>query len=132
MRKTQGRRPLIGAAPNTHVAIDSSNTRNIPDPGTGPQPSALRSFWAEAGRFVRCSIIRRSDRPWWLTALAAGDETASAFRRALRDWMAHALEHRPICLSCEVTFFTTLGADRLGNAQSTLAPSGNSNAFRHL
>ena len=95
--------PGQGAASDTHV-IKKSNYGSIANPSTGPQPSAMESFWTEAGRFVTCSIIRRSDRPWWLTALAAGDETASAFRRALRDWMAHALEHRPICVRCEVTF----------------------------
>jgi hypothetical protein len=99
----QRRRPGQGATPDTHV-IENSNYGNVADPGTGPQPSALQSFWTDAGGFVTCTIIRRSDRPLWLTALAAGDETASAFWRALRDWMAHAPEHKPICLCCEVTF----------------------------
>ena len=103
MRK-QRRRPGQRAASDAHVAIKNSNGGLIADPGTGPQPSAMESFRTEAGRFVTCSIIRRSDGPWWLTALAAGDETASAFWRALGDWMAHAPEHKPICLCCEVTF----------------------------
>jgi hypothetical protein len=103
MRK-QRRRPGQGAASDAHVTIKNSNHGNIADPGTGPQPSAMQSFWTEAAGFVACTIIRRSDRPLWPTALAAGDETASASSRALRDWMAHTLEHRPICLSCDVTF----------------------------
>jgi len=104
MSVMQGRRPGQGTAPDTNVAIGNSNESNIGDPGTGPQPSPMQSFWTAAGEVVTCTLIRRSDRPWWLTALAAGDETASAFWRALRDWMAHTLEHRPICLACDATF----------------------------
>jgi hypothetical protein len=97
----QRRRPGQGAASDTHVAIENINGGSIADPGTGPQTSAMQSFWADAGGFVTCTLIRPSDRPWWLTALAAGDETASAFRRSLRDRKAHA---GPTCLGCEVTF----------------------------
>jgi hypothetical protein len=104
MRKTQGRRPLVGAAPDSDVTISNSNLGKVADPGTEPQPSAMQSFWTAAGGFVTCTIIRRFDRPRWLAALAARDETAIAFERALFDWITHALEHSPICLSCEVTF----------------------------
>jgi hypothetical protein len=104
MSPKERRRPGQGAAPDTNVAIGNSNASNIGDPGTGPQPSSMQSFWTAAGEVITCTLIRRSDRPWRLTALAAGDETMSAFWRALRDWMLHALEHRPICLSCPVTF----------------------------
>ena len=104
MRRTQERRPGQGAAPKTYVTIDNGNIVNIHDLGTKPQPSAFQSFWISAGGFVNCTIIRRSDQPRWLTALSAGDGTATAFWKALWDWVAHAPEHRPICLSCEVTF----------------------------
>jgi hypothetical protein len=104
MRKMRERRPGQGAASDTQVAIDNSNTKNIPDPGAAPQPSELPSFWVEADGFVTCTIIRRSDRAWWLTALAAGDETASVFWSSLRDWMARAPKHRPNYLACAATF----------------------------
>jgi hypothetical protein len=61
----------------------------------------MPSFWAKAGGLVACTIIRRSDQPRWL---AARDKTAIAFERAFRGWIAHALEHRPICLTCDATF----------------------------
>jgi hypothetical protein len=61
----------------------------------------MQSFWTEAGGLVTCTIIRRSDQPRWL---AARDETAIAFERAFRDWIAHALDRRPICLACDATF----------------------------
>jgi hypothetical protein len=52
------RRPGRGAAPDNHVDIDNSNV----DPRTGSQPSAMQSFWIEAGGFVTCTIVRRSDQ----------------------------------------------------------------------
>jgi hypothetical protein len=36
--------------------------------------------------------------------LALQDKTATAFEYALKDWIAHAADHRPLCLSCNVTF----------------------------
>jgi hypothetical protein len=98
------RRPGHGAVPNTHVAIDSSNTRNIPDPGTGPQPSDLRSIWPENSGLVRCIILRRSERRRWLAALAAHDGMAIEFTSMIGDWILRVPERRPVCLSCEVVF----------------------------
>jgi hypothetical protein len=53
MSSKERRRPGQGAASHNHVDIDNSNVGdNIADPGTGPQPSAMQSFWIEAGGFV--------------------------------------------------------------------------------
>lgn len=100
----QRRRPWQGAASQTRVATENSNDGYLADPGEEPRPSTIQSFWTDAGRFITYTIIRRSDQAWWLTALVTGDELASAFQRALWDWMAHAPEHEPVCLGCEVVF----------------------------
>ena len=97
-------RPGQGAAPNTHVAIDSSNTRNIRDPGTGPQPLDWRSIWPENSGLVRCIILRRSERRRWLAALAVHDGTVIEFTSVIGDWILRVPERRPVCLSCDVVF----------------------------
>jgi hypothetical protein len=82
----------------------SSNTRNIPDPGTGPQPLDLRSIWPENIGLVRCIILRRSERRRWLAALAAHDGTVIEFTSMIGDWILRVPERRPVCLSCDVVF----------------------------
>jgi hypothetical protein len=44
------------------------------------------------------------DRRLWLAALALHDEPATLFEYALKEWIAHAADHRPLCLSCDVIF----------------------------
>ena|SRR5208282_2002560 len=96
------RRPGQGAALDGQTP--NNNSTNITETQGGPQPLGLRTFWTEAGGLVTCTIIRRSDRQLWLAALALHDETATSFEYALREWIAHAADHRPLCLSCDVTF----------------------------
>ena len=98
------RRPGQGAALDGQTPKNNSNVANIAETRRRPQPLGLRTFWTEAGGLVRCTIIRRFDRQLWLAALALRDKTATAFEYALKDWIAHAADHRPLCLSCNVTF----------------------------
>src|SRR5208282_2121816 len=98
------RRPGQGAALDGQTPKNNSTVANITETRGGPQPLGLRTFWTEPGGLVACTIIRRSDRWLWLAALALHDETATSFKYALKDWIAHAADHRPICLSCDMTF----------------------------
>jgi hypothetical protein len=103
MPLTRRRRPGQGAALDGQTP-KTSTAANIPETRGRPQLLGLRAFWTGAGGLVKCTIIRQSDRRVWLAALASHDETAIAFDYALRDWIAHAADHRPLCLSCDVTF----------------------------
>jgi hypothetical protein len=104
MPLTRRRRPGQGAALDGQALKNNSTVANIAETRGRPQPLGLRAFWTGAGGLVKCTIIRRSDRRLWLAALASYDETAIAFEYALKDWIAHAADHRPLCLSCDVTF----------------------------
>jgi hypothetical protein len=98
------RRPGQGAAHDEQNLKNNSTVANIAESHGRPQLLGLRAFWAGAAGLVKCTIIRRSDRRLWLAALASHDETAIAFVYALKDWIAHAADHRPLCLSCDETF----------------------------
>jgi hypothetical protein len=104
MPLTRRRRPGQGAARDGQTPKNNSTVANIAETRRRPQPLGLRTFWTEAGGLVTCTIIRRSDGQLWLAALALHDKTATAFEYALKDWIAHAADHRPLCLSCNVTF----------------------------
>jgi hypothetical protein len=104
MPANRKRRPGQGAAPDNHVAVSNSSVGNVADTRTEPQPSAMQSFWTEARGFVTCTIVRPSDRPSLLAALAARDATAIAVISMIRDWLLHVAERRPVCLACDVTF----------------------------
>src|SRR6266481_4423851 len=104
MPLTRRCRPGQGAAVDGQTQKNSSTVVNIAETRGRPQPLGLRAFWAEAGGLVKCTIIRRSDRQLWLAALASHDKTATAFEYALKDWIAHAADCHPLCLSCDVTF----------------------------
>jgi hypothetical protein len=105
MANTRERRPGQGAAPDTNVAIGNSNATNIAEPDAALQPPGLPSFLAAAGGIVRCTIIRRSDRPWLLRALAARDPTAIEITCMIGDWLLDVAERQPICLVCETNFW---------------------------
>jgi hypothetical protein len=105
MRKTRERRPGQGAALDGQTPKKkNSRVANIAETRRRPQPLGMRTFWIEAGGLVTCTIIRRSDRQLWLAASVLHDKTATPFEYALKDWIAHAADHRPVCLSCDVTF----------------------------
>jgi hypothetical protein len=111
--------PRRGAASNKNVAIGNSNARNIAEPGAATQPAGMPSFWAKAGGIVTCTIIRRSDRAVWLAALAARDTRAIEHEhdRGLDLARGRASADLP---QLPGDFFTTLVANRLGDAHAGL------------